>query len=174
MPDLNYSILQHHRIMNQWWADPRYRAAMVIFKEKKPTCDRCGRPTTTALHTHQDYLNGFEGYLKPVVELTAEAGCNACNLAERSGLHPCPSCVRLYHLGKKEKIRYIPEQSEVCGDCRDPEDKELQRREQEQFKRLIKKRREEQNARDKINRRPYLDEQNRRRRMFYRTVVKKR
>jgi hypothetical protein len=62
---------------------------------------------------------------------------------------------------------------ELCGDCCDPGEKALRKQEQEQFEAHIKKARKEKNERDRIARRPYLDQQNLKRREFYRTVVKK-
>lgn len=174
MPDLNYAIAHRKAKLPQWWAEPEYRAAMVIFKIKKPYCERCGRPTTTALHTADDYRHGFKYYLQVVQDLTAEAGCNACNIAEKNSLKPCPSCVKAYQITNGQtKIRYIPQFMELCGDCTDPGERALRKQEQEQFTALIKKRRKEKNERDRIARRPYQDELNERRREFYQRVVKK-
>lgn len=159
--------------MNRWWSEPEYIKERILFVQRNPVCIRCGRPAVTPGHSAEDYRHGFIGYLEAVKTDKCDPLCSACNLMERSNFHPCPSCVRLYHLGQKEKIRYIPEQSEVCSECRDPEDKELREREQEQFVRLIRKRREEQNERDRIARRPYLDKQNQKRREFYKMVVKR-
>lgn len=132
---------------------------MVIFKQKKPYCDRCGRPTTTALHQHGDYLHGFEGYLKVVVELTAESGCQACNFMERKGMKPCPSCVKAYHTTNgATRIKYIPQFMENCRDCCDPGEVALKKKEQDAFKVFVREVRDKDNAK---------------RRKFYREMKKK-
>ena len=158
VPDLNKAIANHNKQWPKWCREKAYRDAMVIFKEKKPYCDRCGRPTTTALHRHEDYLHGFEGYLKPVVELTAEYGCQACNFAEKKGMKPCPSCVKIYAAtGGKHHIRYIPQFFEVCRQCSDPNEVRIQVQEQAEFQRFVRKVRDADNAK---------------RRQFYQTVIR--
>jgi hypothetical protein len=175
MPNLIHAIAQHNKEWQSWCREKEYKDAMVIFKIKKPKCDRCGRPTQTTLHRYEDYLHGFEGYLAVVLDLSAEAGCNICNYAERKGgMKPCSGCVKAHQITNgATKIRYIPQFMEMCGDCCDPGEKALRKQEQENFDAHIKKARKEKNERDRIARRPYQDEQNLRRREFYRTVVKK-
>jgi hypothetical protein len=176
MPNLIHAISEHYKEWQSWCRKPRYRAAVIIFKEKKPKCERCGRPTTTALHTADDYRHGFDHYVSVVEDLTAEAGCNACNISERKGMKPCPGCVKAYWVSNGQtKIRYIPQFMDLCSDCTDPGERALRKQEQEQFQAFVKKVRAEKNEQDRIARRPYQDEQNLRRRIYYREhkVVKK-
>ena len=171
MPDLVHAIAQHNKEWQSWCREKEYKDAMVIFKQKKPNCERCGRPTQTALHRYEDYLHGFAGYLAVVLDLSAESGCNTCNFAERKGTKPCSGCVKAYQVSDGQtKIRYIPQFMELCSDCSDPGERALKQKEQEQFQACIKKRRQEQNERDRIARRPYLDELNAQKRMFYQKV----
>jgi hypothetical protein len=90
-------------------------------------------------------------------------------------MKPCPSCVAKHAEDPTVRIRYIPQFMELCGDCCDPGEKALRKQEQEQFDAFITKARKEKNERDRIARRPYLDQQNLRRRAVYQQhkVVKK-
>ena len=118
--------------------------------------------------------HGFDHYVSVVEDLTAEAGCQACNISERNSMKPCPGCVKAYWMSNGEtRIRYIPQFLELCSDCSDPGERALKEKEQEQFHAFVKKVRAEKNERDRIARRPYQDEQNLKRRNFYKMVVKK-
>ena len=81
----------------------------------------------------------------------ADPLCNACNLAERKGLRPCPVCVRVYHGLRFEftignikdedrnfKIRYIRPEQDHCYDHRPEAEKVKSRERKEVFKQLVK------------------------------------
>ena len=120
-PDLNASIDNHHATMAQWWRHPRHIAARKEQVRKHPKCSRCGRPATLVLHEYpDDYEHGFEHYIELIEKGLRPTGCPACNKAERAGRRPCPSCVEKYHSGKQDRIRYIPQDQEICAYCEDP------------------------------------------------------
>lgn len=97
-----------------WWRTPRYRAAVKKFKIAKPFCERCGKPTTTALHYCSDYHQGYEHYVSVVENLTVLAGCQRCNREEMRNKRPCPQCIAEYRTNTEWKIRYISEDDYVC------------------------------------------------------------
>jgi hypothetical protein len=111
-PDLNHSISIHHQIMTMWWRLPEYKKARVAFVQRNPVCIRCGRPTTTPGHDHEDYKD-YKTYLAAVVTDKCDPLCNSCNLNERSGRKPCPICVA----ERKDRIRYIPQGDDRCYSC---------------------------------------------------------
>jgi hypothetical protein len=171
MPDLVTSIKVHNAIMHLWWQDPVYIKERIAFVIRNPKCSRCGRPTVTPGHSHEDYEHGFQYYLEAVITDKCEPLCAACNLMERKGMKPCSGCVKAHQITNgATKIRYIPQFMELCGDCCDPGEKALRKQEQEQFDAHIKKARKEKNERDRIARRPYQDELNARQRLFYQKV----
>ena len=170
MPDLNHSIAQHNTKMKGWWKLPDYILERELFVRRNPVCVRCGRPATTPGHSHEDYIM-FEAYLQAVKDDKCDPLCSACNLMERKGMRPCSGCVKAYHMTNGQtKIRYIPQFMELCGDCVDPGEKALRKQEQDNFDAFIKTMRKQKNERDRIARRPYLDEQNLKRRQFYQKV----
>lgn len=117
MPNLEYSIAEHHKQMQLWWTLPEYRNARKSFVRRNPKCCRCGRKTTTPGHSHADYIS-YEAYLSAVVEDRADPLCNACNLMEKKDMKPCPECVKRYHETKgKTGIKYIRSSSEKCIVC---------------------------------------------------------
>jgi hypothetical protein len=134
MPDSRLAIANHNKTMQQWWKIPVYRKARIAFVIRNPICIRCGRKATTPGHSHEDY-HSFDTYLAAVVEDCAEPLCNACNLAEKKGLRPCPECVK----EKKTKIRYIRSDQEYCYDHRPEEEKRQSEERKEVFKMLVKK-----------------------------------
>ena len=134
MPDLNHSILAHNAIIKIWWQDPVYIRERIAFVKRNPICSRCGRPTVTPGHSPEDYQS-FERYLDAVVTDKCEPLCSGCNLMEKKGFHPCPGCVEK-HPG--EKPNYIPEQVELCRDCRDPKELELQKKENERWEEVVR------------------------------------
>lgn len=113
-PDLNTAIEHHHVILTGWWRTPRYRAAVAKLKEAKPFCERCGKPTTTALHGASDYSKGYEHYVSVVEKMTVPAGCQRCNREERRNRRPCPLCVQAYAKDHTWRIGYIPFDVETC------------------------------------------------------------
>ena len=116
MPDLNYSIEQHKKKVRFWWKLPEYICERKAFVERNPVCSRCGRPAVTPGHDHEAYIM-YESYLNSVKTDSCESLCSACNLMERKNMKPCPQCCKEYHQGKKKKIKYIGQFSEICLDC---------------------------------------------------------
>lgn len=114
MPDLNHAINDHRVQLIQWWRTSRYRAAVDRLKQEKPRCERCGKPTTTALHDPSDYLQGYEHYVSVVEKLTVPAGCQRCNREELRNRGPCPECVKEYRNNPEWKIRYILADDLIC------------------------------------------------------------
>jgi hypothetical protein len=113
-PDLNHAITDRRVLLRVWWRSPRYRAAVERLKEVKPFCERCTRPTTTALHSTEDYPKGYEHYVTVVENLTVPAGCQRCNREELRNKRPCPECVKAYQQDPGWSIRYIPWMEESC------------------------------------------------------------
>jgi ribosomal protein S27AE len=113
-PDLNTAIANHRATLTTWWKTPRYRIAVENLKIAKPFCQRCGRPTTTALHKAEDYPKGYEHYVKVVEDLTVAAGCQQCNREELRNHRPCPQCVEAYRADPLRRIRYIPFDVHCC------------------------------------------------------------
>lgn len=103
--------------MRGWWRRPEYIRARKAFVRRNPVCIRCGRPTQTPGHSHDDYQHGFEHYLERVLRDDCEPLCNRCNLNEKQGRKPCPVCVEIARVNKYDigiRIRYIPQDAEVC------------------------------------------------------------
>lgn len=119
MPDLNTAIAGHTATMQGWWKLHEYIKERKAFVKRHPVCVRCGRPTQTPGHSHEDYKD-FKTYLNAVKSDKCDPICSACNRAERAGRHPCPSCVEKYHSGKQDWIHYIPQDREICAYCEDP------------------------------------------------------
>jgi hypothetical protein len=167
MPNLTHSIAAHNQEMHRWWRIPDYIHERELFVIRNPDCIRCGRPTTTPGHAHEDYIM-YEAYLNAVKTDKADPLCSACNFMEKKSCKPCPKCVIAYRESNGQtKIRYIPQFMELCRDCCDPGEVAIQKREQEKFQAFVKEKRIEKNERDKVARRPYLDKQNAERRKIY-------
>jgi hypothetical protein len=141
MPDLNTAINNHYAEMALWWKIPVYRKARLAFIIRNPICVRCGRKATTPGHSHEDY-HSFDTYLAAVVTNKCDPLCSGCNLAEKKGLRPCPSCVK----EKKPKIRYIRPEQEYCYDHRPAEEIRQSQERKEVFKMLVEKGKKVQNA----------------------------
>jgi hypothetical protein len=142
MPDCNLAIQNHNKTMAEWWKRKEYIAARKAFCKKHPVCVRCGRPSQTPGHIHEDYLHGFDHYLLMVTDGICDALCNACNLAEKRGLKPCPVCVK----EKVKKIRYISPFGEYCYDHRPVEEVQQSQERKQLFKQLVKQSHSIQNA----------------------------
>jgi hypothetical protein len=142
MPDLNAAIKNHHAEMALWWRKPEYIKARKKFCIRNPVCWRCGRKTQTPGHNHAQYQQGFYYYLESVKQDYCTPLCNACNLAERRGLKPCPVCVK----EKSKKIRYISPFGEYCYDHRPVEEVQKSEDRKEVFKQLVKQSHSIQNA----------------------------
>ena len=122
-PDLNAVIDAHTEQMKGWWKLPEYIAERIAFIKRRPVCDRCGRPSSTPGHSHEDYRD-FETYLNAVKTDKCESLCSACNRAERAGKRPCPSCVEKHQKDPEAPIHYITRDQETCRYCEpgyDPE-----------------------------------------------------
>lgn len=156
MPDLNRVIDNHHKTMNLWWKMPDYIHERQEFVRRNPLCIRCGRPAVTPGHSQEDYVM-YERYLSAVKTDKCVPLCSACNLMERKNLRPCPKCCTDYHLGKKNKIKYISQDAEVCYECRPEKEKEASEQKSSEFKKFVRK---------------VQDEQNRKRRKVYREMKK--
>ena len=156
MPDLNHSITVHNNTMQTWWKKPDYIHEREAFVGRNPVCLRCGRPAVTPGHEHSDYIS-YESYLNAVKTDKCDPLCSGCNLMEKKAMKPCPSCVKEYHLGKKNKIKYISQDAEVCYDCRPEKEKEASEQKESEFKKFVRK---------------VQDEQNRKKRKLYREMKK--
>jgi hypothetical protein len=141
MPNLVLAIANHHKSMQTWWRIPEYIKARKAFVKRNPFCVRCGRPTTTPGHSHEDY-SSYETYLQAVIDDKCDPLCNPCNGAERKGKKPCPICVK----EKSEKIHYIGQDKEYCYDHRPEEEKVRAQQRKEIFKDLVKKSQKINNA----------------------------
>lgn len=116
-PDLDKAIRNHNNEMSGWWRRPEYIRARKAYVKRNPVCKRCGRPTQTPGHCHDDYQHGFEHYLGRVIQDDCEPLCNRCNLNEKHVRKPCPRCVEIARKHGYEliyQIRYIPQDAEVC------------------------------------------------------------
>jgi len=111
-PNLNHSIEVHNQIMKGWWKRPEYIRERKAFVKRNPICNRCGRPSTTPGHSHEQYRN-YETYLAAVANGECEPLCSSCNMQERKGKKPCPLCVSR----KSEVIHYIGQYQEECFYC---------------------------------------------------------
>jgi hypothetical protein len=141
-PDLNHSISVHNTKMAQYWKVPEYIIERKAFIKRNPVCCRCGRPATTPVHSPEDYLN-YDRYLAAVVNDKCVPLCSACNLMERSNRRPCPECIKQ----KKEHIRYIGQDQEMCFYCVPQELQEIRKKKKEGFAKFIRKLRDADNAR---------------------------
>ena len=154
-PDLEYSHKVHRQTLASIWKSGLWHEAKMKFLDKHPDmkCERCGRVGKIVPgHSSEDYLH-MESYIPKVAENRVEALCPTCNFMEFTGRKPCPSCVSK----QKEKIKYIPQFMELCRDCCDPGEVQLRKKEQDAFKAHVRKIR---------------DEQNKKKRKFYRDVIK--
>ena len=135
MPNQNKAIENHHTEMQNWWSKREYVRERIAFCERNPVCIRCGRKTQTPGHSHDQYLHGFEYYLKEVQEDRCEPLCNACNFQERKGRKPCPVCVKV----KANKIYYIGDNAEYCFNHRPAEEVLRSEERKEVFRMLIER-----------------------------------
>src|SRR5512137_136743 len=135
LPNQNKAIENHHTEMESWWSKREYIRERIAFCIRNPVCIRCGRKSQTPGHSHDQYLHGFEYYLKMVVEDRCEPLCNSCNLNERKVRKPCPVCVKM----KTNKIYYIAAQSEYCYNHRPEEEVRRSEERKEVFKMLIER-----------------------------------
>ena len=141
-PDLNHSIAVHNTKMAQWWKIPEYIIERMAFIKRNPVCCRCGRPATTPGHSPEDYLS-YDRYLAVVKNDKCDSLYAACNFMEKKGKKPCPECVKQ----KKEKIRYIPQDQEMCFYCLPVEVQEKRKKSRGVFKKLIRDMRDRDNTR---------------------------
>jgi hypothetical protein len=144
LPDLNKAIQNHHHQMEKWWAKPEYVKERIAFVKRNPICKRCGRPTTTPGHSHEDYKS-FNTYLSAVIRDVCVPLCNACNFQERKGRKPCPVCVKL----KSNKIYYIGDNAEYCYHHRPEEEVRRSEERKEVYKMLIERGKKIRNAKQR-------------------------
>ncbi len=143
MPDLNHSIAVHRNKLHIIWQSGVWAEARVKFLEAHPDmkCERCGRVGKIVPgHKSEDYLR-METYIQKVAENRCEALCPTCNWMESRSRKPCPECVKK----GVEKVRYIPQFLESCRGCCDPEEVQLRKKEQEQFREFVQQVRKQQN-----------------------------
>lgn len=142
-PDLPLAIANHNAEMKDWWRRPEYIKARKAFVLRNPICKRCGRPTQTPGHCHDDYQHGFENYLQRVIEDDCEPLCNRCNLNERKGKKPCQECVKQ----KKDYIRYIGQDQDTCFYCVPVGVQEARQKRSREFKKFVRSMQDADNAR---------------------------
>jgi hypothetical protein len=149
-PDLNHSIDTHNQMMKEWWRRPEYIKERKAFVRRNPICNRCGRPSTTPGHSHEQYRD-YETYLAAVVNGECNPLCNACNLMERKDKKPCSECVRQM----KDKIHYIDQDQEMCFHCVLEEVKQKREARAGEFKEFVRRMQDKENAkqRDEYKRR---------------------
>lgn len=160
MPDLEYSHKVRRQNLQTIWRSGYWHESKGIFftYHTDNKCERCLRVGHIVPgHSSSDYLD-MATYVLKVRENRVKALCPTCNWMESKGMKPCPSCVKEYHLGKKNKIKYISQDAEVCYDCRPEKEKEDSEQKDIQFKKFVRKVR---------------DEQNRKRRKVYREMKKR-
>jgi len=149
MPDLNYSILLHRKHLQAIWRSGVWTEAKVKFLEHHTDnkCERCGRVGHIVPgHTSSDYLD-MPSYVVKVKENKVEALCPTCNWMESKGRAPCKKCITAYQVsGGQTEIHYPPQFMELCRDCCDPGEVAIQKREQEKFKKFVRKVRDKDNA----------------------------
>lgn len=129
MPDLTRRLLNRTNEMQGWWKRVDYINERKAFVKRHPVCIRCGKPTTTPGHSHEDYKD-FETYLAAVKTDKCDPLCSMCNLMERSGRRPCPSCLEKHKTDPTVKIHYITIEQETCRYCEpdyDPEKSKIRK-----------------------------------------------
>jgi hypothetical protein len=177
MPNLLHSITVHRLNLQTIWRSKEWKEANKIFHSLHPDnkCERCGMVGVIVPgHCDEDY-NDMSTYISKVRENKVEALCPKCNRKQQKGMKPCPLCIKAYQITNGERwIRYIPQFMENCNDCADPAEREMRKVKKIRFRKHVRVRRDQQNERDRIARRPYQDAQNLKRKLFYQTVVKKR
>jgi Zn finger protein HypA/HybF involved in hydrogenase expression len=160
MPDLEYSHKARRQNLASIWRSGLWHEAKIKFMEKHPDmkCERCGVVGSIVPgHCSSDYLD-MPSYIPKVAENRVEALCPKCNRKEAKGLKPCPSCIKKCQATNGEHwIRYIPQFMELCRDCCDPGEVALKAKERDAFKDFVRKVR---------------DDQNKKKRKFYREVIK--
>jgi hypothetical protein len=155
MPDLEYSHKVHRQNLQTIWHSRYWHECRAIFLtfHTDNKCERCGRVGTIVPgHSSEDYLD-MPSYILKVRENRVKALCPACNRNEAKGKKPCPICVAL---GKID-MWYIPQHLEHCPDCRSEEEKQTSEQNQQEFRKFVRK---------------VQDDQNKKRRKFYRMVKK--
>lgn len=144
MPDLNYSILVHRKNLRTIWRSSMWAEARTKFLDAHTDmkCERCGRiGAIVPGHKSEDYLD-MATYVLKVAQNRVQALCPECNRNEAKGRKPCPVCVAL----KKIDMWYIPQHLEYCPNCRSEEEKRVSEQNQQQFKVFMRKVQDEQNA----------------------------
>lgn len=155
MPDLEYSHKVHRQNLQTIWRSGYWHECREIFLTFHPDkkCERCGLVGVIVPgHCSSDYLD-MASYVLKVRENKVKALCPKCNRYEAKGKKPCPECIKK---GKGD-IWYIPQHLEHCPDCRPEKEKEVSEQKTSEFKKFVRKVR---------------DEQNRKRRNFYQKVKK--
>jgi len=114
MPDLIHAIKDHRIQLAFWWRTPRYCAAVDRLIQIKPNCERCGKPSTTALYNDSDFSQGYLHYISKVEDLTVPAGCQHCYREGLRNKRPCPRCIEEYQKNSDWQIRYISVDEKVC------------------------------------------------------------
>ncbi len=156
-PDLEYSHKVHRQNLQTIWGSRYWHECRAVFLTHHPDnkCERCGRVGVIVPgHKSEDYLD-MATYVLKVRENKVQALCPSCNRNEAKGKKPCPVCVQK----GKEDVWYIPQHLENCPDCRSEEEKVLSEQNGKEFKKFVRK---------------VQDDQNKKRRKFYRENVKKR
>jgi len=160
-PDLEYSHKVHRENLQTIWRSGYWHESKEIFFtfHTDNKCERCGRiGTIVPGHCSSDYLD-MPSYVLKVRENKCEALCPTCNWMESRSRKPCPSCIIAYReTNGQTKIRYIPQFMESCRDCCDPGEVALKAKERDAFKDFVRKIR---------------DDQNKKKRKFYREMKKK-
>jgi hypothetical protein len=143
-PDLNHSITVHRANLREIWKSPEWKEANAIFHSFHPDnrCERCGRVGKIVPgHTSEDYRD-MSSYIRKVRQNRCEALCPTCNWQESKGRKPCPECVKQ----KKERIRYIGQDQEMCFHCLPVEVQEKRKQRAAGFEGFIRKMRDQDNA----------------------------
>ena len=155
MPDLEYSHKVHRQTLASIWKSGLWHEAKMKFLDKHLDlkCERCGRVGNIVPgHSSEDYLH-MESYIPKVAENRVQALCPTCNRNEAKGKKPCPLCI----LKGKDNIWYISQYLERCPDCRTDAEKQVSEQKQVDFDVSVRKARDNDNAR---------------RRKFYKDVIK--
>ena len=141
MPDLNLCIKNRRKNLSKIWRSKEWKEARTIFLSFHPDkkCARCGRVGTIVPgHSSEDY-NDMETYIQKVRDNECPPLCPTCNLMEMKGRKPCPSCIKKFHKGESDRIRYITQDQETCYICSPSYDLEKKRIKKEERQRLLRK-----------------------------------
>jgi Zn finger protein HypA/HybF involved in hydrogenase expression len=160
-PDLEYSHKLRRANLQTIWRSSLWAEAKAEFLKHHTDmkCERCGVVGNIVPgHTSEDYMD-MPSYIPKVKENRVEALCPKCNQKEFKSLKPCKGCITKYQATNgKHWIRYIPQFMESCRDCCDPGEVALKAKERDAFKDFVRKVR---------------DNDNKKRRKFYKEKVKK-